>query len=475
MTLQKLTSLTVLLMGILICSFPSVSNAAGNKPVNIVLMVSDDHGKDALGCYGNPVIQTPALDRLAAEGIRFNNAYCTSASCTASRSVILSGIYNHANGLYGHEHSYHHFRAFDHLQTLPVLLSKGGYVTARAGKYHVAPEEVFPFDVTLKDAGRNNVQMSENCRTFIEEAEQPFFLYYCTHDPHRSGQTVKGPHSPNAFGNISGGHPGCKEQEYAPGEVLVPPYLPDSPETRAELAQYYQSVTRVDRGIERLMQILKDNDKYDNTLIIYISDNGMAFPGAKTTVYEPGIQLPCIIRLPGGENSSNVRNSFISWADLTPTLLDVAGIGYEPGDFHGRSFKTVLTDGDDDSWNEVYASHTFHEITMYYPMRVVRKDNYKLIFNIAYGLEYPNASDLWSSATWQGQLEANSPFFGKRKIEDYLHRDRFELYNLEDDPDEVINLAGDPKYAGILKELQEKLKAFQERTDDPWKVKWEHE
>ncbi|MCK4753057.1 MAG: sulfatase-like hydrolase/transferase, partial [Planctomycetes bacterium] len=108
----------------------------GKKP-NIVLYVSDDHGLDALGCYGNPIIKTPNMDSLAAEGVRFTNAFCTSASCSASRSVILSGMYNHANGQYGHQHGYHHFVSFDKVKSLPVLLSEAGYRTARAGKLHV--------------------------------------------------------------------------------------------------------------------------------------------------------------------------------------------------------------------------------------------------------------------------------------------------------------------------------------------------
>lgn len=113
-------------------------------------------------------------------------------------------------------------------------------------------------------------------------------------------------------------------------------YLPDSPESRAELAQYYQSVTRVDRGVERLIDILKENNKYDNTLIIYISDNGMAFPGAKTTIYEHGIQLPCIVRLPKGENSGDVRDGFISSVDLTPTILDITETSYNKEDISGH-------------------------------------------------------------------------------------------------------------------------------------------
>jgi len=443
--------------------------------VNVVMIVADDHGKDALGCYGNKVIQTPALDQLASEGIRFNNAYCTTSSCTASRSVILSGIQNHANGLYGHIHKYNHFRAFDDLITLPVRLSKAGYTTARVGKYHVAPEKVFQFDVTLKDGGRNNVQMSENCRSFIEEVGEPFFLYYCTHDPHRGGGKVDGPNNPDAFGNIPGGHPGCDDIEYSPDEVIVPPFLPVSPEAKAEIAQYYQSATRVDRGVMRLVDILKDNDKYENTLIIYISDNGMAFPGAKTTIYEPGIQLPCIVRLPNGENGGSVRDAFISWVDLTPTILDFTETDFNEEEIQGRSFMVILNKGDTEGWDEVYASHTFHEITMYYPMRVVRKGNFKLIFNIAHGLEYPNASDLWSSATWQGQLQTNNPYYGKRKISDYLHRDRFELYDLKNDPHEIVNLTNNPEYKEVLADLKSRLHQFQRRTKDPWIVKWTHE
>ena len=126
-------------------------------------------------------------------------------------------------------------------------------------------------------------------------------------------------------------------------------------------------------------------------------------------------------------------------------------------------------------WDEVYASHTFHEITMYYPMKVVRGRKYKLIWNIAHGLEYPFASDLFASATWQGLLASGSDTYAKRNIEAYLHRPKFELYDLENDPDEVVNLAGSADHGEVLAELKEKLKAFQKRTKDPWIMKWEYE
>jgi N-sulfoglucosamine sulfohydrolase len=174
------------------------AGAASQKP-NVVLIVSDDHGGGDLGCYGNPVIKTPSLDKLATEGVRFTNAFCTTASCSASRSVILSGLYNHYNGQYGHEHSYHHFISFDYVRSLPVLLAQAGYRTARIGKYHVAPEDVYRFDVALPGNSRSPVQLADNCRDFVTgDDDKPFFLYFCMSDPHRGGgKATDLPHEPD--------------------------------------------------------------------------------------------------------------------------------------------------------------------------------------------------------------------------------------------------------------------------------------
>jgi N-sulfoglucosamine sulfohydrolase len=166
----------------------------------------------------------------------------------------------------------------------------------------------------------------------------------------------------------------------------------------------------------------------------------------------------------------------ITWADLTPTILDYAGALRGDHNFHGRSFLPVL-EGKQEAgkWDEIYASHTFHEITMYYPMRVVRTRKYKLIWNIAHGLDYPFASDLYASATWQGVLRRGDKTYGPRTVEAYLHRPRFELYDLETDPWEGKNLADDQGFAEVLAELKAKLKAWQQQTKDPWIVKWRYE
>lgn len=437
-----------------LASWAAPEGAAEDAPrKNVLLYVVDDQGTDDAGCYGNPVIRTPGLDALAAAGTRFTYAFCTTSSCSASRSVILSGLHNHATGQYGHEHSFHHFRTFDRVRTLPALLSEAGYRTMCAGKYHVAPREVYPFDTFLRVG--NPADMAEACRDLIAADDpRPFFLYFCTTEPHRPFRR-------------EGSAP------VDPGDVIVPPYLPDIPECREELAQYYGSVERADRGLVRLMEILKETGRWDDTLIIYISDNGIAFAGAKTTCYEPGLRLPCVVRNPYAQRRGVVSDAMITWADLTPTILDFAGALPEKPWFHGRSFLGVLEQERAAGWDEMYASHTFHEITMYYPMRVVRGRRWKLIYNIAHRLQYPFASDLQASSTWQAVLERGLEKYGQRSIEAYLHRPEFELYDLENDPHEVVNLADAPEHAQVLEALQAKLRAFQKQTRDPWVVKWD--
>jgi N-sulfoglucosamine sulfohydrolase len=448
-------------------------------PRNIVLIVTDDQGQDA-GCYGNPVLKTPNLDALAAEGTRFKYAYCTTASCSPSRSVILTGQFSHANGQYGLEHEYHHFRSFDNVKSLPTMLSAAGYRTARIGKYHVGPASVYKFDQVLGGNSRNPVEMAEKCRPLIEsKSDQPFFLYFCTNDPHRGARADWAPLRPNSFGNVPDADTpeGVVPVHYKPQDVIVPLFLPDTPACRAELAQYYESVSRVDAGLGRLVEILKKAGKYDDTLIIYISDNGIPFPGAKTTVYEPGLRLPCIVRNPRANKRGIMSEAFVSWVDITPTILEFAGVTPPNGvKLHGRSLLPILEQQKPAGWDEVYASHTFHEVTMYYPMRVVRSGRYKLIWNIAYPLPFPFASDLFGSATWQDSLKRGEDFlYGKRTIKSYVHRPQFELYDLESDPSEIHNLAKDAAHHESLVSLQQKLKQFQKRTGDPWILKWEHE
>jgi N-sulfoglucosamine sulfohydrolase len=464
---------TLLITVLVLLHFPL--NAT--EKVNILLIISDDHGTDALGCYGNPVIHTPALDALAADGIRFTSAFCTTASCSASRSVIMTGRFNHATAHYGHAHGYNHFSTYDNEKSLVYYLSEAGYRTGRIGKYHLAPEPVYQFAHVLRGNARNPADMADNCTDFIWESEkEPFFLLFCTVDPHRSGDIADAPYAPNAFGNRPQGYPGITKTEYQPDQVRVPDFLPDTPECRAELAQYYQSVNRVDQGVGKLVEILKEAGQYEHTLIIYISDNGVAFPGAKTTLYDPGMRLPCIIKQPGNRMAGEETDHLISWVDLTPTILDYIGAFPADNRFQGRSFTSSLENPAGVGPEQVYASHTFHEITMYYPMRVIRTHKWKFIYNLAWPLEYPSASDLWASPTWQSAYQkGRDALYGQRSIEAYLKRPQFELYDIEYDPGETVNLAYEQQYWEIVEGLKGELQKFMVETDDPWKLKWNYE
>ncbi len=202
---------------------------------NIIFFITDDQST-TLGCYGDPIAKTPAIDTLAQDGTLFQNAFATTASCSASRSVVLSGLHNHANGQYGHQHSFHKFSSYEKVSSLslPLALANAGYRTGQIGKYHVAPERVFSFETYLKGNPRNAVHMAEQAKEFItEKSEKPFFLYFATSDPHRGGgkdNSSKQRLKPDLFGNKPNGqsHDGIDEVFYQPKDLPIPSFLPDA-------------------------------------------------------------------------------------------------------------------------------------------------------------------------------------------------------------------------------------------------------
>ena len=482
---------------------------------NVIFIITDDESP-TLGCYGDPVAVTPAIDAVAADGLVFRNAFATTASCSASRSVVMSGLHNHRNGQFGHQHSYHKFASFHNVVSLsmPRVMARAGYRTGHIGKYHVAPETVYQYQTYLQGNGRNAVEMAENSRAFITDKsdDRPFFLYFATSDPHRGGgidKNSKLEFKPNLFGNKQnrGSFPGVDEVFYEPSKVPVPRFLPDTPETREELAQYYQSCSRVDRGVARLIQILKDADLYDKTMIVFTSDHGMAFAGGKTTVYEGGLRVPMVVRDPYQKKRGVQSNAMVSHIDITPTILDFAGgldhkrnapkdiidadkFWKERGEalkenrggrkkfnrYHGKSWMHCLANPDEPHHETIFASHTFHEIQMYYPMRVVRDSKYKLIWNIAHPLPYPFASDLWAASSWQAQWKKgmDAPY-GEMVVSRYVQRPKFELFDIENDPHESTNLAESDGHQDILENYKKKLKQMQKSLDDPWIMKWDYE
>ncbi|MBI4581877.1 MAG: sulfatase, partial [Planctomycetes bacterium] len=344
--------------------------AAAPGPRNIVLMIGDDHGLE-VGCYGHPVIRTPSLDRLAALGTRFANGFAAVSSCSASRSTIYTGLYTHANGQYGLAHADHNFASFDRTPSLPTLLGKAGYRTAVLGKLHVKPESVYPFEVWAPGTNpRSTVKMAEAARKFLADAgPKPFLLVVGFTDPHRAGG--------RGFAN-EGDYPGVHPARYEPARMVLPPFLPDAPEVRAELAEYCQSVSRMDQGIGAVLTAIEETGHKNDTLVIYLSDNGIPFPGAKTTLYEPGIHLPLLISSPAQAQRGSVCNAMVSWIDIAPTILEWAGVQPTKA-MTGRSVLPILDQQDPAGWDTVFASHTFHEVTMYYPVRMVRTRRYKYL------------------------------------------------------------------------------------------------
>ena len=433
--------------------------AQASRPRNILVLIADDLGLHT-GEYGDKTALTPNLDNLAREGVRFTNAFCTTASCSASRSVILSGLQNHSNGHYGHAHAVHNLHYLPSIRPLPQLLRDAGYRTGIIGKLHVNPLSTFPWELNAEGGNRAVQGMAQKARQFIQQAgNRPWYLHVGYGDPHRAEQ---------GFANRD--YPGVTRTPFDPEKVQVPGYLPDNPDARKEVAEYYEAANRLDQGIGMMMNVLRETGQLENTLVMFLSDNGMPFPNAKTNCYDAGIHLPFLVRAPGRRRGL-VNNAMVSWVDLVPTCLDWAAA--KPPDYklHGRSLLPILEQENPPGWDQVYFSHTFHEITMYYPMRGMRTKQYKYIRNLFPELEYPHASDLWWSTTWQSMLkQGEKAMVGKRPVGRYLHRAAEELYDITRDPDEVNNLAAVPQHRAALESMRSQVLDWRRSTGDPWMI-----
>jgi N-sulfoglucosamine sulfohydrolase len=436
--------------------------AAVAETRNVLLIVADDQGRD-LGVYGNPVLRTPNLDALAARGTLFTNAFATVSSCSPSRSVIYTGLYSHSNGMYGLAHDVHNQHLLPTVQTLPQYLKAAGYRTGLVGKKHILPESALPFDEELapeRPGNRDVAFMAGEARKFISRsAGKPFLLIVGYSDPHRA---------PENFGNTQT-WPQVARATYDPAKVIVPAHLPDLPEVRRDLAQYYESVSRLDSGVGLLLDVLRDTKHEGDTLVVYLSDNGRAFPGAKTTLYDEGIHLPLIVWSPKQQKHGVRNDAMVSWIDILPTVLDWTGVpAPSTQQLPGRSILPILEQSHPPGWERVFASHGFHEIQQYYPMRALRTREHKYIVNLAAPLEFPIAGDIASSPTWRAIVARPSVGLGARSMQAFLHRPTEELYDLRKDPAEVNNLAGDAAHRAVLERMRAELQKFRVDTHDPW-------
>lgn len=438
---------------------------AQDRPRHILLLISDNQTWSDVGCYGNAQVQTPNIDKLAAEGVRFRQAFATTASCGPSRAVIYTGLLTHANGQYAHPHREHNQQLREDVTTVFQRLKDAGYRTGLLGKDHIKPLEKYPIDFKPKVPPRDVVALADEAATFMnEDSAAPFFLTIAYHDPHPTSLDGAG------WGIVKD-YSGYEPVEYDPAAVQVPGFLPDTPEVREQIAGYYQEISRLDHGVGLVLDALEASGKADDTLVIFTSDHGTSEPGAMGTHYEPGVRVPFLVRQPGGP-SGLVHEALVAFTDITPTLLDWAGVDAPANEFHGRSFLPTLSTPDATGWDQVLLSHIAHDIFAYYPMRTLRERRYKLIWNVTWQAEYPLPIDTWTRRLWKGIREEGKTEIGPRSVDQYLRRPQLEIYDLQEDPLETQNLAEDPAHTELRDRMVDQLLKRLEPTGDPWLRKY---
>ena len=431
---------------------------------SVLFLIADDWSRIAK-CYGDNFVQTPNIDRLAEQGVVFDYAFCTSPSCAVSRACILTGQHSHTHGQYGHCHGIHGFRTHDHMQSIPKILKMKGFATGCIGKKHVEPPSVYPFDYEPSVNSRSPEDISDATGQFLANAkDQPFYLHIGSGYPHRSGKS---------YGNEKI-YAGIQPIGYDPDLVPVPNFLPDNPNTRADLSEYYESISRWDQVVGSVLNVLKKSGRASETLVFVTTDHAMPFPGAKASSFDSGHHCPLVVYSPIQQNRGIHNQALVNWVDYCPTILDWCGVSYPENalPLAGRSFLPILDDNSlpigNSEWEETYYSHCFHEVTNYYPYRVLRGRRYKYVRNLAHSLETPLPSDLFRSITWTAVRDENIDQLGERTLQSFLYQSREAVFDMINDPAESKNLIAEPNLAEKIEQMRQKVIDFRYRTKDPW-------
>lgn len=459
MTRIKL-SLNIFLAGLLFsaCETNKENFEPNSKRPNIVFIIADDMAWDDCGAYGHPNIQTPNIDKLAKEGMRFDQAFLTISSCSPSRASIITGQYPHNT-----DAEQLHWPLTAEKVTFVESLKKSGYWTAQAGKWHMGNAIKNRFDV-VKDVGTTGFQLApdgkkaiqkgdgsgcENWLSLLKERPKntPFFLWLAAVDPHRpySKDIINNPHSTE--------------------DVIVPPYLADTYETREDLAHYYNEITRLDEYVGQVVNELDNQGLSENTLILFISDNGRPFPRDKTTLYDGGIKTPWIVKWPKKVLPNSVCNNLVSSIDIAPTFLSLAGLKPFPS-FEGKDFSSLLSNPEKEIRKIIYAEDNWHDYEDY--TRAVRTKEYKYIRNFYSDLPNTPSADAFVSSTFTAMRKMKE----NGKLNEFqltcfnTPRPDEELYHVANDPYELNNLSNDPNYAETLNFMRSELKKMRSLTND---------
>ncbi len=432
----------------------SYGGADGRRP-NILFCIADDWGWPDASIAGMPVVQTPTFDRVAREGVMFENAFVSAPSCTPSRGAILTGQWHWRLQEGGNLWSTLPAR-FD---VYPDMLEAAGYHVGYTRKGW-APGFNEPGGRARNPAGSQYKDFAE----FLKKRPdgRPFCFWFGSQDPHRPYQWRSGVES---------------GMEIA--DVRVPAPLPDSETVRTDVCDYYWEVQRFDREVGELIKALEQAGELDNTLVVMTGDNGMPFPRCKSNLYDRGTHVPLAVRWPARVAGGRIVRDFISLSDLAPTFLAAAGL--EPTDMMtGRNFLDVLTSGKsgqvDPQRTLVFTGMERHTTGraggVGYPMRAIRTHDHLYIRNFKPD-RWPAGDpevyrDIDNSPTKTYMMEHRDEPAVKRLFELAFHkRPAEELYDLGKDPNQLENVAGRPQYAEVRKALADELMARLTATGDP--------
>ncbi len=417
------------------------SEALADERPNFVIFVADDMAWEDCGAYGHPHIRTPNIDALAAQGMRFDNAYLTCSSCSPSRCSMMTSRYPHATGA-GELHL--PLPADQTMVTAP--LQKAGYWTAAVGKWHLG--EAVASQVDYRAASPPN-KMGDAWTTALEERPQdrPFFLWAAHSDPHR----------PYFKGAIKPSH--------TRDDVIVPPFLPDTPEVRDDLALYYDEISRFDEHVGMVLGELERQGVSDNTFVLVISDNGRPFPHCKTRVHVPGVRTPFVVRWPAQVSPGQVTRQLVSTLDIAPTVLDLAGID-PPESFQGVSFSITLSDPHAPIRPYAFAEHNWHDYRAF--ERGVFDERFCYVRNWLPDTPGTPPADAVKSPTYgvMQRLHQQNELTPAQHGCFEVPRETEFLYDLRSDPDCINNLADQSVQDETLSRMRAALRLWQEETSD---------
>ena len=435
---------TVLLLGIVLPDIVQADTLSTTNKPNILIFIADDLGWEEVGAYGHQVVKTPNIDWLAQNGLRFDNFFLTASSSSPSRSSIFTGMYpssTRAQNL--------HDKLPPQATLFPDCLQENGYYTMLVGKNHGTntPEIEKRFDY-LKSTGKP-WKMGELWVDALRQrpAAKPFFMFAASLDPHR-------PYKQGEY-----------IDPYQPSEVVVPPYFPDSPEMREDIADYYNEVSRFDKHIGEVLDLLREEKELENTIIIVMTDNGRPFPQCKTRVNVQGVKSPCIVYYPAIVEKGSVTESLASAVDIAPTLLEIGGAKRSPG-LQGISLLPILRNPETEVREYAFAEHNWHTFRAY--ERAVMTKDFVYIRNWLPHLSNPSVGDAMRTPAYVQMLD---DFKNGRLAEIYQDcfiapRSEEELYAIKKDIHCLNNIAGKRAMKKELNRFRLVLKVWQESVGD---------